>query len=184
MGRPAPLDELDGHLDRIAGWGMNCLRLVTTWEAIEHAGPGEYDAAYLDYFAEAGAAGRRPWAVVFVDPTRTRGVVDRRGCACRFWALRAGGARAGALRAGGAVALDTQDWPENYQRVLVATMWTLFYGGDTSRPSYGVQRELQDGNIGRRRRPGECVADLDYVLGYETPLRSPATATSAGACGR
>ena len=40
VGRPAPLDELDAHLDLIASWGWNCLRLLTTWEAIEHAGPG------------------------------------------------------------------------------------------------------------------------------------------------
>ena len=54
--------------DRIAGWGMNCLRLLTTWEAIEHAGPGEYDDAYLDYYAEVArrAAARGLW--VFVDP--------------------------------------------------------------------------------------------------------------------
>ena len=68
VGRPAPLDEVDAHLDLIAAWGWNCLRLLTTWEAIEHAGPGRYDEAYLEYYREvvrrAGARGL--W--VFVDP--------------------------------------------------------------------------------------------------------------------
>lgn len=52
VGRPAPLEELDAHLARIAHWGFNCLRLLTTWEAVEHAGLGLYDEEYLDYFAE------------------------------------------------------------------------------------------------------------------------------------
>lgn len=45
VGRPAPLDEIDSHLARIAHWGFNCLRLLTTWEAVEHGGPGVYDEA-------------------------------------------------------------------------------------------------------------------------------------------
>src|SRR3954470_11039992 len=52
VGRPAPLDEIDGHLRRIAGWGHNVVRLVITWEAVEHGGPGIYDEAYLDYLDE------------------------------------------------------------------------------------------------------------------------------------
>jgi Cellulase (glycosyl hydrolase family 5) len=43
------------------------VRLLTTWEAVQHAGPGLYDEVYLDYFAEvcrrAGAHG----LYVFVD---------------------------------------------------------------------------------------------------------------------
>src|ERR1700729_2400272 len=49
IGRPFPLDEADEHLARIAGWGFNTLRLLTTWEAVEHRGPGQYDSDYLDY---------------------------------------------------------------------------------------------------------------------------------------
>ena len=169
VGRPAPLDELDEHLDRIAGWGMNCLRLLTTWEAIEHAGPGEYDEAYLDYYAEvvrrAGARGL--W--VFVDPHQDVWSRWTGGDGAPFWCFELAGLAPERFVAAEAVALDTQDWPENYQRAPVATMWTLFYGGDTFCPELtGVQGELQDRYIGAVAALAERIAHLDNVLGYDT----------------
>ena len=39
IGRPFPIEEADEHFSRLQNWGFNCLRLLTTWEAVEHAGP-------------------------------------------------------------------------------------------------------------------------------------------------
>lgn len=38
IGRPFDLDEMDDHLSRIRDWGFRVIRLVVTWEALEHAG--------------------------------------------------------------------------------------------------------------------------------------------------
>lgn len=38
VGRPFPLEEMDEHLSRIRDWGFNLVRLVVTWEALEHSG--------------------------------------------------------------------------------------------------------------------------------------------------
>src|ERR1700739_1885578 len=52
VGRPFPLAEADEHLGRIAAWGFNLLRLVVTWEAVEHAGPRQYDRDYIEYIGQ------------------------------------------------------------------------------------------------------------------------------------
>jgi aryl-phospho-beta-D-glucosidase BglC (GH1 family) len=43
------LHAADEHFARVQRWGFNAVRLLITWEAIAHAGPGQDDAAYLSY---------------------------------------------------------------------------------------------------------------------------------------
>ena len=41
--RPIKLQEADEHFERIRNLGMNHIRFLVTWEAIEGRGPGLYD---------------------------------------------------------------------------------------------------------------------------------------------
>ena len=68
VGRPFPLEEADEHLLRLRSWGFNCLRFNVAWEAIEHAGPGQYDLEYIQYVRMVleRAAAHGLW--VYIDP--------------------------------------------------------------------------------------------------------------------
>jgi hypothetical protein len=68
VGRPFPLDEADEHFRRLRGWGFTILRLLTTWEAIEHRGPGTYDLEYLDYLTAVVRKAGEHGLFVFLDP--------------------------------------------------------------------------------------------------------------------
>lgn len=52
VGKPFPLEEADWNFRMLRELGFNTIRLVMTWEAIEHEGPGIYDVAYLDYIEQ------------------------------------------------------------------------------------------------------------------------------------
>ncbi len=169
VGRPAPLDEIDRHLDRIVHWGFDVLRFLVTWEAIEHRGPGEYHEEYLDYVRKVVRRAGERGLLVFVDPHQDVWSRWTGGDGAPFWAFEWAGLRAERFVEAEAVALDAFDWPANYDRAPVASMWTLFYAGDTFCPELtGVQTRLQDHYIAAVGAVAERLADLPCVLGYDT----------------
>lgn len=169
IGRPAPLDDIDEHLDRIAHWGANVLRLLTTWEAIEHAGPGLYDEAYLDYLREVARRAGERGLLVFLDPHHDVWSRFTGGDGAPYWCFELAGLRADRFVAADAVTIDAFDWPAGYVRVPVATMWTLFFAGDRYCPELtGVGEQLQSHYVGALTAAAERLGDLDNVLGYDT----------------
>lgn len=195
VGRPAPLDEIDSHLARIAHWGFNCLRLLTTWEAVEHAGPGEHDEAYLDYYAEvcrrAGNHGLR----VFIDFHQDVWSRMTGGDGAPGWTLEAAGLDFTKFHVAGAAhvmqyaydhrlggrqdAYSVMSWGGNFRRPANGIIWTLFFAGNDFAPDCkvgdaNIQDFLQDHYLGSMRAVAERVAHLDNVIGFDT-LNEPGT---------
>ncbi len=189
VGRPFPLEEADTHLARIAGWGFNCLRLLTTWEAVEHAGPNIYDEAYLDYFAaicaKAGAHGLH----VFIDFHQDVWSRMSGGDGAPGWTFEAVGLDFTKFHAADAAhvmqyrydpavggqqdAYPQMSWAMNYRMPANSIMWTLFFAGEAFALAFkidgvNVGRWLRDRYLGAVRAVAERVADMDHVIGFDT----------------
>ncbi|HET7838483.1 MAG TPA: cellulase family glycosylhydrolase, partial [Rectinemataceae bacterium] len=142
VGRPFPLAEADAHFRRLKRWGMNFLRLLVTWEAVEHDGPGIYDHEYLDYI-EAIVAKACEWGfAVLIDPHQDVWSRWTGGDGAPIWTLEAVGLEPERLHASGAALLHQElgeayprmKWFSNGSRLGCATMFSLFFGGDAFAP--------------------------------------------------
>jgi len=158
VGRPFPLDDAEAHLGRLARAGFTFLRLVVTWEALEHAGPGLYDEAYLAYLRKVLDAAARLGVSVFIDPHQDVWSRWTGGDGAPAWTLEKLGINLDTIDATGA-AITRQRygeyhggapfprmmWPSNYNRYAAATMFALFFGGKTFAPDLIVDgKNVQD----------------------------------------
>ncbi len=181
VGRPFPLVEADEHLARLRAWGLTFLRLLVTWEAVEHAGPGIYDREYLDYLYEvirrAGEHGMR----VFIDPHQDVWGRMCGGDGAPGWTLEAVGMDVTRLSEAGAAIVHAvygdpfprMIWPTNCSKLATATMFTLFFGGNdfasrTSVDGEPVQEYLQRHYIGAMVQVAQRLKGLPQVVGYDT----------------
>lgn len=204
VGRPAPLNEIDDHLARLKHWGFNCLRLLTTWEAVEHAGPGKYDEAYLDYFTEVCRRAGQHGLHAFVDFHQDAWSRMSGGDGAPGWTFEAAGLDFSKFAETGAAHLmqarydpavggrqdsyPVMSWSGNYARPANGIMWSLFFAGADLAPGLkvdgqSIQTYLQDQYFDAMRAVAERVAGLDNVIGFDT-LNEPSsgyigTATSA-----
>lgn len=180
VGRPFPLSEADEHFTRLRAWGLTLLRFLVTWEAIEHAGPGHYDQEYLDYlYAVIQKAGEYGFTVI-IDPHQDVWSRFSGGDGAPGWTLEAAGLDITRFHeAGGAILhqfhgdpFPQMVWPTNGARLVAATMFTLFFGGNDFAPftqvnGEPVQEYLQRHYIAAFQQVAERLKDLDCVVGYE-----------------
>ncbi|MEL6918762.1 MAG: cellulase family glycosylhydrolase, partial [Bacteroidota bacterium] len=122
VGRPFPLEEADEHFARIKHWGFNFIRFLVTWEAIEHAGPGVYDQAYLDYVRQIVIKANDYGLNVFIDPHQDVWSRFSGGSGAPIWTFDKVGLDVKKFKeSGAAVVHNTQGnpyprmiWPTNY----------------------------------------------------------------------
>jgi hypothetical protein len=196
VGRPFPIEEAHEHFARLKAWGFNCLRLLTTWEAIEHAGPGQYDEAYLDYYAAIARRAGDYGLYVFVDFHQDVWSRMTGGDGAPAWLFERVGLDFTKFHAAGAAHVmqykydyarggrqedryPMMTWSNNYRMPANAVMWTLFFAGKLYTPDFkidgrNIQDFLQGHYLGAVREVARRVKDMPHVLGFDT-LNEPST---------
>jgi hypothetical protein len=181
VGRPFPLAEADGHFRRLRRYGFNFLRFLITWEAIEHAGPGQYDEAYLDYLRAVVIRAGQHGFDLFIDPHQDVWSRFTGGDGAPGWTLEALGfdmthfldTGAAIVHAAHGDPLPRMIWPTNGSKLAAATMFSLFFGGSDFAPETRVEGEpvqeyLQQHYCEAIRQAALRLNDLPNVVGYDT----------------
>lgn len=149
IGRPVPLDEADEHFGRLSSCGFTCLRLLTTWEAIEHKGPGIYDYEYLNYLKSLIQIADKYNINVFVDFHQDVWSRWTGGDGAPAWTLELVGFNISSLHESHAAFLHQEHkgklpqmaWPTNYGRLGAGTMFTIFFAGNEYTPNLNIENE-------------------------------------------
>lgn len=190
IGRPFLLGEADEHLSRLRHWGFNTLRFLVTWEAVEHAGPSQYDSAYLDYIVTVLDRARAHGFFVFIDFHQDVWSRMSGGSGAPGWVFEAVGLDMHAFARSGAALVMQQafdyasaddhqrsypmmSWATNYYRPVNGVMWSAFFAGAMLTPDWkisgeNIQHYLQRHYLGAMKALAERVRHLPNVIGFDT----------------
>ena len=181
VGRPFPLDEADEHFRRLRRWGLTFLRLLVTWEAVEHEGPGLYDREYLDYLTEVVRRAGEHGLQLFIDPHQDAWSRFSGGDGAPGWTLEAAGLDMTNFAPTGAAIVHATHgdpfprmiWPTNETKLAAATMFSLFFGGNDFAPrtrvdGQPVQETLQDRYLAAVQQVVRRLQGLPHVAGYDS----------------
>ncbi|KAG8965423.1 hypothetical protein FRC05_003260 [Tulasnella sp. 425] len=191
VGRPFPLEEADVHLERLRGWGMNFIRYVVCWEALEHTGPKQYDEEFIDYTIAVLRKCKEYGFKVYIDPHQDVWSRWSGGSGAPFWTLHACGLEPRNFTAtGGLIHNEYPDpkspdpntfppmaWPTSYFRLPSLTIFTMFFGGRDFAPKciidgMNIQDYLQSHflnaytHLANRLREAGGLLD-ECVIGWE-----------------
>ena len=190
VGRPFPLENAEEHFDRLNTWGFTFIRLVISWEALEHEGPGIYDEAYLAYLRKLLLIAEKKGISVYMDPHQDVWSRWTGGDGAPAWTLEKMGMDLTKLEAVGAVidpclgahekmpATRTHEgkamiWPVNYSLYAAATMFTVFFAGNAYAPRLSIDGEsaqdfLQNRYIAAFRHCYRRLKNCAAIVGWGT----------------
>lgn len=181
IGRPFPLEEADIHFRRLKSWGFQLVRLLVSWEAIEHEGPGLYDQPYLDYIYQIARKANKYGINLFIDPHQDVWSRFTGGDGAPLWTLEKAGFDATRFSEAGAAIVHNihgdpfpkMIWPTNESKLGAATMFTLFFGGNDFAPltqvdGIAIQEYLQDHYVNAVKQLALKLKGLPNVIGFDT----------------
>ncbi|KAG9025671.1 hypothetical protein FRB95_009916 [Tulasnella sp. JGI-2019a] len=191
VGRPFPLADADIHLERLKGWGMNLIRYVVCWEALEHSGPKKYDEEFIDYTIIVLMKCKQHGFRVFIDPHQDVWSRFSGGSGAPLWTLHACGLEPRNFTHTGTLihceypspehpnpkTFGVMTWPTSYFRLPALTAFTLFWAGRDFAPKciidgMNIQDYLQShmaeafGHLADRIRDAGDLLDI-CVIGWE-----------------
>ncbi|KAJ3082648.1 hypothetical protein HDU99_002038 [Rhizoclosmatium hyalinum] len=171
----------DEHFARLKGWGLTFVRLLVTWEALEHSGPGIYDEQFIDYLICILKKADKYGIKCFIDPHQDTWSRFSGGSGAPGWTFEVAGMDITAFHAVGAAHVhnfneDVKNphmfWPTNYAKLACATMFTLFFAGHVLAPDLmykgqNVGTFLQDKYIACYTHLARRLKDCKAVVGFE-----------------
>ena len=184
--RPFPVEEASGHFKRLKNAGFTFLRLIVTWEAVEHEGPGLYDEEYLAYLRKILLLAENEGISVFIDPHQDVWSRWTGGDGAPAWTMEKLGMDTDMMdKTGAAVTRQRYDlchngkpyprmiWPSNYNRYAAATMFSLFFAGnayakDVQVDGENVQDWLQSRYIAAFRHAKRRLKNCKAIAGWGT----------------
>lgn len=180
VGRPFPLDKADEHFRRLKAWGLDFLRFLVTWEAIEHSAPRDYDENYLEYL-EAVIDKAADYDInVFIDFHQDVWSRFSGGSGAPGWTFEKVGFEMRNFHQTGAALLHQEigdpfprmAWASNYSKLAAGTMFTLFFAGNDFAPETKIdglsaQDYLQQDYFAMLTMVGKRFKDKANVVGYD-----------------
>ena len=179
VGRPFPLDEADEHFLRLKHWGLDFLRFIVTWEALEHEGPGLYDEDYIDYLEAVLEKAHEHDIHLFIDPHQDVWSRFSGGDGAPAWTFDVVGLEIDNFDDTGAALLHHKElddyaqilWATNYNRFAAQTMFTLFFAGNCYVPQrkhdgQTLQDFFQGHYIRSFQHLAKRIAHLPNIIGF------------------
>ena len=191
IGHPFPLEEAEKHFSKIKAWGFNILRLLTTWEAVEHKGPNDFDTKYLEYYTKLCEIAGEFGLYIFIDFHQDVWSRMTGGDGAPCWLFEKIGIDYTKLSEANAALVmqheyDFKDprprqednypmmsWNQNYKSLGNALMWTLFFAGRDFAPNFkidgqNVQDYMLTHYLSCLKEIGKRIKDLPNIIGFDS----------------